>query len=174
MLRDGKWLSYDKENQWMSFDALKVMHRVTPVIEGERFSITLYTPGKLERLTAQDWDVLGKHGFPRRTVTYEPLPAKMRRLITQPHVIVMALTPANEHIGKTLEFTTADESTRNPRSVADIEERLLDNIPLPSIADPTDSNLLQPKTLLDCCRCAQAFIDEHDLGDCLDAGDLNL
>ena len=29
MLRNGKWYSYDKENQWLSFDALKVAHRVT-------------------------------------------------------------------------------------------------------------------------------------------------
>ena len=58
MLRDGTWHSYDKENQWLSFDALKVVHQVTPVTYGERYSITLYTPGKLDRLSAQDWDNL--------------------------------------------------------------------------------------------------------------------
>ena len=26
MLRDGQWHSYDTENQWLSFDALKVVH----------------------------------------------------------------------------------------------------------------------------------------------------
>ena len=57
-LRDGTWHSYDKENQWLSFDALKVVHQVTAVTWGERYSITLYTPGKLECLTAQDWDIL--------------------------------------------------------------------------------------------------------------------
>ena len=31
MLRDGQWHSYDNECQWMSLDALKVVHRVTPV-----------------------------------------------------------------------------------------------------------------------------------------------
>ena len=50
MLSDGEWCSYDKENQWLLFDALKVVHQVTAVTWGERFSITLYTPGKLERL----------------------------------------------------------------------------------------------------------------------------
>ena len=34
MLRDGQWHSYDTECQWMSFDALKVVHRVTPVGRG--------------------------------------------------------------------------------------------------------------------------------------------
>ena len=38
MLRNGKWHSYDKENQWLSFDALKVVHRATSVTSGERFS----------------------------------------------------------------------------------------------------------------------------------------
>ena len=49
---DGQWHSYDTECQWMSFDALKVVHRVTRVVKGARYSITLYTPGKLDRLTA--------------------------------------------------------------------------------------------------------------------------
>ena len=84
MLRYGKWHSYDAENQWLSFDALKFVHRVQPVTEGCRYSITLYTPGKLERLTAQDWDKLGQAGFP--IYLYEPLPAKMRRLTTPTHV----------------------------------------------------------------------------------------
>ena len=32
----------------------------------------------------------------------------------------------------------------------------------------------ETKTLLDYCRCAQAFIDEHDLGDGLDVGERNV
>ena len=50
----------------------------------------------------------------------------------------------------------------------------LHNIPLPSIADPTEHRMMTPKTLLDSCRCAQEFIDEHDLADGLDVGELNL
>ena len=38
MMRDGQWYSYDTENQWLSFDALKVVHKVTPVAQGERYS----------------------------------------------------------------------------------------------------------------------------------------
>ena len=64
MLRNGVWSSYARTMVWLSFDALKVVHRVTPVSSGTRFSITLYTPGKLERLTAEDWDYLGRNGFP--------------------------------------------------------------------------------------------------------------
>ena len=38
MLRNGQWYSYDKDCQWLSFDALKVVHRVTPVQMGVRYS----------------------------------------------------------------------------------------------------------------------------------------
>ena len=34
MLRDGVWRSYDNDNVWLSFDALKVSHRVVEVIAG--------------------------------------------------------------------------------------------------------------------------------------------
>ena len=66
MLRQGQWHFYDTECQCLSFDALKVVHRVTPVTKGARYSITLYTPGKLDRLTAQDWDSLAKTGQDQR------------------------------------------------------------------------------------------------------------
>ena len=54
------------------------------------------------------------------------------------------------------------------------DEHLWENIPLPSAADPNDSNLLKPKTLLDCCQSAQEFLDEHDLNDGYDKGTLYL
>ena len=73
MLRSGTWHSFDIDCQWLSFDALRFVHRVQPVTSGFRYSITLYTPGKLERLTTQDWDILAKTGFP--IYLFEPLPA---------------------------------------------------------------------------------------------------
>ena len=99
MLRDGQWHSYDTECQWMSLSALKVVHRVTLVGKGARYSITLYTPGKLDRLTAQDWDNLAGCGFP--IYLYEPLPAKMRRLTTPSHV--MSLTSERGRGDKTIQ-----------------------------------------------------------------------
>ena len=114
---------------------------------------TLYTPGKLDRLTAQDWDVLAKAGFP--IYLYEPLPARMRRLTTPSHV--MSITPESERIQHTLGHGRASEPHYYHRShtalvdhLAPNDEHLWENIPLPSIADPNDSHLLKPKTLLDC------------------------
>ena len=110
---------------------------------------------------------------------YEPLPARMRRLTSPAHVV--SLTPQAERIQRTLEHGKAEEPHGYHRSSAALadqlaknDEHLWTNIPLPSIADPNDSHLSKPKTLLDCCRCAQDFIDEHDLGDGLDAGEITL
>ena len=163
MLRQGQWHSYDTECQWLSFDALKVVHRVTPVTRGARYSITLYTPGKLDRLTAQDWDNLARTGFP--IYLYEPLPAKMRRLQTPSHV--MSLTSEAK---KTQDHTGSVQVAREQfhhRSYEALishflanDEHLWDNLPVPSVADPTDANLLRPKTLLECCKEDQEFLDE--------------
>ena len=161
----------------MSFDALKVVHRVTPVQTGVRYSITLYTPGKLDRLTAQDWDILARKGLP--IYLYEPLPAKMRRLTTPSHVMNLNSEPerTQTHQGNR---ELAKELYQHRSHLAlishhlDNNEHLWDNLPVPSVADPTDENLVKPKTLLDCCKDAQEFMDEYDLNDGLDKGTLYL
>ena len=56
----------------------------------------------------------------------------------------------------------------------DNNEHLWDDLPIPSVADPTDVNLVKPKTLLDCCKDAQEFMDEYDLNDGYDTGTLYL
>ena len=177
MLRDGQWHSYDTECQWMSFDALKVVHRVTPVGRGARYSITLYTPGKLDRLTAQDWDNLARFGFP--IYLYEPLPAKMRRLTTPSHVMNLSSEPekTQDHDGSR-QVAREQYHHRSYEALLshyiDNTEHLWDDLPVPSVADPTDANLVRPKTLLDCCKDAQEFMDEYDLNDGHDNGTLYL
>ena len=54
------------------------------------------------------------------------------------------------------------------------DEHIWDDIPLPSVADPTDANLVKPKTLLDCCKDAQEFLDEYDLNVGHDKGTLHI
>ena len=159
MLRDGQWHPYDTECQWMSLDALKVVHRVTPVVKGARYSITLYTPGKLDRLTAQDWDNLARTGFP--IYLYEPLSAKMRRLTTPSHVMSLTSEPQTTQL-HTGSLQVAREQYRH-RSYEALtshylanNEHLWDNLPVPSVAeydlndgfDPRSNNIrpcLQPE-----------------------------
>ena len=88
MLREEVWHLYDKDNVWLSFDALKVSHRVTEVICGNQYSITLYTPGKLGRLTPNDWDTLSSLGCP--VYMYEVASLQMQRLNEKQSVPIRA------------------------------------------------------------------------------------
>ena len=171
MLRHGTWHSYDIDCQWLSFDALRFVHRVVPVKSGARYSITLYTPGKLERLTAQDWDLLAKAGFP--IYLYEPLPARMRRLMTPSHVMQLTSeakkTQFGEHSRVEARKQYHDRSHDALMShFLEDDEELWEDIPLPSMADPDEENLLKPKTLLEHCKDAQEFMDEFGLYDGFD------
>ena len=171
MLRYGTWHSYDIDCQWLSFDALRFVHRVMPVTSGARYSITLYTPGKLERLTAQDWDILAKADFP--IYLYEPLPARMRRLMTPSHVMQLTSeakkTQFGEHsrVEARKQYHHRSHDALMSHFLADDEE-LWEDIPLPSVGDPEEENLLKPKTLLEHCKDAQEFMDEFGLYDGFD------
>ena len=148
----------------VSFDALKVVHRVTPVGRGARYSITLYTP-------------LAKCGFP--IYLYEPLPAKMRRLTTPSHVMNLTSEPekTQEHDGSRRvareQFHHRSYEALLSHHLANTEH-LWTDLPVPSVADPTDANLVKPKALLDCYKDAQEFMDEYDLNDGYDKGTLYL
>ena len=171
MLRYGMWHSYDIDCQWLSFDALKFVHRAQPVTSGARYSITLYTPGKLERLTAQDWDLLAKAGFP--IYLYEPLPARMRRLMTPSHVMKLTSEAKKTQFGKDSRIEARKQSHHRSQDALishflENDEHLWEDIPLPSVADPEEENLLRPKTLLEHCKDAQEFMDEFDLNDGFD------
>ena len=110
---------------------------------------------------------------------YEPLPAKMRRLTTPSRVMNLNSEPerTQEHDGS---CKVAREQFRHRSHVALLshhlanDEHLWDDLPVPSVADPTDANLVKPKTLLDCCKDAQEFMDEYDLNDGHDTGTLYL
>ena len=101
---------------------------------------------------------------------YEPLPAKMRRLTTPSHVMNLNSEPerTQAHEGSR---ELARELYQHRSNLAllshhlDNNEHLWSNLPVPSVADPTDENLVRPKTLLDSCKDAREFMDEYDLND---------
>ena len=177
MLRYGRWTSYDVDKQWLSFDALRFVHRVQPVTSGMRYSITLYTPGKLERLTAQDWDNLAKAGFP--IYLYEPLPAKMRRLATPAHVMKLVSEAKKTQFGRQGRIEAKKQSYHRSeealiRHLLHSEDPFWEDIPTPSVADPQEKNLLRPKSLLEHCTDAREFMNEFDLNDGFDNQTINL
>ena len=81
-----------------------------------------------------------------------------------------------KHKAKGIEEASRQERPTSSNTGTDFgaaEDRSWVKIPLPSIEDPTNHHVMnKPKTLLDCCLCAQAFIDEHDLGNGLDTREL--
>ena len=177
MLRYGTWHSYDIDCQWLSFDALRFVHRVKPVTSGARYSITLYTPGKLERLTAQDWDILAKAGFP--IYLYEPLPARMRRLMTRSHVMQLIPEAKKTQWNEMSRVVARRQHYHRSHDALcshflENNEHLWDDFPLPSVADPEEENLLKPKTLMEHCKDAQEFLDEFDLNDGYNNQTLNI
>ena len=64
MLRNEEWQSCAVPLIWTEFTADIIEHRVREVASGERFSVTLFTPGHLDKLTERDWMNLESHGFP--------------------------------------------------------------------------------------------------------------
>ena len=164
MLRDGVWHSYDKDNVWLSFDALKVTHRVNEVLCGHRYSITLYIPGKLDRLTPGDWDTLSRLGFP--VYLYEVASIHMRRLDGEQQVPDLVTQPLPPRASQTDASGPNKITHANPATASDTQSAGADpwkNTPFPSIADATKQQVLDPKTLLECCKRAGTFIQKHDL-----------
>ena len=64
MLRDGEWESCAAPLTWVEFTADIIQHRVREVTNGVRYSVTLFTPNHLERLSQEDWMNLESFGFP--------------------------------------------------------------------------------------------------------------
>ena len=103
----------------------------------------------------------------------EPLPARMRRLMTPSHV--MQLTPEAQKNQFSRESRDDARDRYQHRSHTALISHFLENnehlwkeIPLPSVADPDEENLLTPKTLLEHCKDAQEYMDEFDLNDGFD------
>ena len=67
------WADRDSKASWVIWDARITCHRVTEV-KGDRISVTYHTPQHLYRLKSEDWEQLGKSGFPIDRVWEHGLP----------------------------------------------------------------------------------------------------
>ena len=98
------------------------------------------------------------------------LPARMRRLTTPSHVMQLNSEAKKTQWGTHSKVESRKQYHRRSQDallchLLENEEDLWEDIPLPSVADPEDENLLKPKTLLEHCKDAQEFMDEFDLND---------
>ena len=64
MLRNDEWESCAVPLMWVELTADIIRHRVREVTKGTRYSLTLFTPSRLERLSQEDWMNLESFGFP--------------------------------------------------------------------------------------------------------------
>ena len=64
VLRNDNWESCAAPLVWVEFTADIIQHRVREVTSGVRYSVTLFTPNHLERLSPEDWMNLESFGFP--------------------------------------------------------------------------------------------------------------
>ena len=64
VFRDEDWESCAAPLVWVEFTADIIQHRVREVTKGVRYSVTLFTPNHLERLSREDWVNLESFGFP--------------------------------------------------------------------------------------------------------------
>eukprot|EP00971_Amphidinium_carterae_P123151 2438506-Amphidinium_carterae.1 len=59
-----EWQLVGMDVMWVSFYARSMMHRVSEVTKGYRYSVTFYTPGNLDMVPEGDWNCLRRAGFP--------------------------------------------------------------------------------------------------------------
>ena len=62
--------------------------------------------------------------------------------------------------GATAQASLATSSRKDEEGIGPFQ-----NVPLPSVADEEEPHIMDPKTLLECCRCARSFNLAHGLPD---------
>ena len=97
----------------------------------------------------------------------------MRRLATPTHVMKLTSEAKKTQYGTDSRLEAKKQSYhRSEDALIDhflkTEDPLWEDIPLPSVADPEEENLMRPKTLLEHCKDAREFMDEFDLNDGFD------
>ena len=114
-------------------------------------------------MTAKAWDSLGRTGFP--IYLYNPDSLQMMHLEPEDPLKPAAQSP--EVVDRSLDQKEDDgeaqvnnaTSSKDPLGVAEPFQK----IPLPSIADADEQHVLDPKILLECCRCSRSFNWRHGL-----------
>ena len=117
-------------------------------------------------LTVEDWDNLGKTGFP--IYLYNPDSLAMRRL--EPSDSPPTAAQSSELIGLSPKPKENDvQAQANNAASGNYPSGGADpfhSIPLSSVADADEYRVLHPKTLLEGCRCARTFdYDPRELGE---------
>ena len=165
MLRGEKWQACAVPVIWTEFTANSIEHRVREVTSGERFSVTLFTPSHLERLTERDWMNLESHGFPvhlypERAGGHQPqrqFPSEAATVVvdlpTFPEVPLASVEDSTVCIEEVMEdevkgASCVAQKLEKTESTRDAISQLADQIPRPCVDDPSSADLILEKYVL--------------------------
>ena len=152
MLRNEEWQSCAVPLVWTEFTADIIEHRVREVTRGERFSVTLFTPSHLERLSDRDWMNLESKGFPVHL--YAGRASAVSK--AQPEGLILEVESSEATVCEQAQIETVDTSVlaleTGPGRVDKMDEalsQLTDQIPKPHAVPPGSSGCsLQQLALL--------------------------
>ena len=97
----------------------------------------------------------------------------MRRITDPTHVMKLTSEAKRTQLGYNSRIEAKKQSYHRSTDAliehfCRTDDPLWEDIPLPSVADPQEENLLRPKSLLEHCNLAREFMDEFNLHDGFD------
>ena len=160
VLRDDDWESCAAPLVWVEFTADIIQHRVREVTSGVRYSVTLFTPNHLERLSSEDWVNLESFGFP--VDRYAERTSQETSAVKGPLVLehdaskdmTSTSTVKIEEIPESsLEPPTVQAVEQKARALSDPLESLSGQVPQPNASESRKSQL----TLDSCALLTRDF-----------------
>ena len=140
VLRGEDWESCAAPLVWVEFTADIIQHRVREVTSGVRYSVTLFTPNHLERLSPEDWVNLESFGFPvdryAERNSYEASAVKGPQVMKPPSTVQIEELPENS-----LEPSMVQAVEQKARALSDPLESLSGQVPQPNASGSRTSQL---------------------------------
>ena len=168
VLRGEDWESCAAPLVWVEFTADIIQHRVREVTSGVRYSVTLFTPNHLERLSPEDWVNLESFGFPvdryAERNSYEASAVKGPQVMKPPSMVQIEELPENS-----LESSMVQAVEQKARALSDPLESLSGQVPQPNASESRASQL----TLDSCALLTRDFnaamgLPKGELPRCID------
>ena len=139
---------------WTEFTADIIEHRVREVTSGERFSVTLFTPSHLERLSDRDWMNLESKGFPVHLYAGRAAAGtgdRSEEIVVEAEVKESSVQAAHvsDEVGSTSISALQTQPAGRAEAADDALTQLADQIPRPSpVSSGTSGSSLQQLALL--------------------------
>ena len=168
VFRDEDWESCAAPLVWVEFTADIIQHRVREVTKGVRYSVTLFTPNHLERLSREDWMNLESFGFP--VDKYAECDSCKSSVVKDPQVMEPPSTVKTEELLENcLESTVVQAVEQKVRAPSDPLESLSGQVPQPNASENRAAQL----TLDSCALLTREFnaamgLPKGELPRCID------